>query len=901
MVDLLSLGDYLSPVDPDLWVWDDKGETVQWANGTTIGFRDEFAAILSEVESTDVGAAWLPPFGAIVLLVAACRDEPSGWGRADPNGPSHENGPEMTALVGHLRRIGFRGNLFSLLHQLEKIHRLPVTCRTALKAKSAIAAEIFAASKFRVRPTPGGDYLPSLRRGKFKPALAHLSVAALAQALATFDVETWPTRFDIGIDEPPSPAEEIELPESNPSTAETVRRLIDALKEDGELAAMAAVARDLLAVAHLPRPVTAREDLPIGGVSDITNRGSLQHLLIAELANDDFTLAMRIAQGEALYLRREDPPLPPPGDRILVLDAGLRMWGTPRVFATSVGLALAATTANRGEWKAFRAEGNDSIPIDLGSRAGLVEHLSRLSPELSPISALQQVYSEAATKAVREVVLITSEEAAADPSFIADLPKERGPTLYVVSVSRTGEFKLREPRRRGLEPLKTARLDVAKLAEPKRPLLVADDGRLPPIFQTKPFPLLLPTQYPGEGGALHPRGGIVALIGGGGRLMYWPKPREWGAIELAPSTGRGTVRCLAIFPDGAVSVVRYRSSQEAMTLFTVMANGETVHADIGIFEGPWPTVFRHHSTIFVAQKEKLVAIDPWTGRRLAERALDNTTVVRKFGFLRERDRWVYPTVENGLLKLLPFVDEKDVYLPTAVDLFQVPGTEEIYALMPNWDIVPELDAGVAIHIPRIDASYATELVQVSPGGRYLVIKSAARQYALDLKEKTSELILPGKVIDDLPNPSTLAYRTRIVGICFDEKLRWPVLKIPQGRIKLVHHGLEAHWTRPFDSHDDVVRSFPPLPDRDWDCRSLRRVVLSNNREAILDKRGLLHFFDPSGELPDVSITIFNGAPNAAWSSRLGSVGNQYCFGDRIPYPNDWTPFLEAIARYAEGL
>jgi hypothetical protein len=76
--------------------------------------------------------------------------------------------------------------------------------------------------------------------------------------------------------------------------------------------------------------------------------------------------------------------------------------------------------------------------------------------------------------------------------------------------------------------------------------------------------------------------------------------------------------------------------------------------------------------------------------------------------------------------------------------------------------------------------------------------------------------------------------------------------------------------------------------------------LPGKREAILDKRGLLHFFDPSGKLPDVTITLFTSNANAAWSSRLGSVGNPYCFGDRIPYPNDWTPFLDAIAHYAEG-
>jgi hypothetical protein len=900
MVDLIALGDYLSPVDPDLWVWDEKGETVQWASGTTIGFREEFAAILSQVETTELGASWLPPFGAIVLLVAACRDEPAGWEEVNPRRDDDYSysDVEMTVLMCHLRRIDFRGNLISLLHQLKKVHRLPAECRTSLKAKAAMAAEIFSASKFRVRPAPGGDFLPSLRRGKFKPALAHLSVAALAQALSTFEVETWPTRFQIGIDEPPAPAEEIELPETNPPTGETVRKLIDTLREDGEFAAMAAVARDLLAVAHLPRPVSLREELPIGGVSDISNRGSLQHLLIAELANDDFTLAMRIAQGEALYLRREDPPLPPPGDRILVLDGGLRMWGTPRVFGVSVGLALAATTANRGEWKAFRAEGSEAVAIDLGSRAGLVDHLSRLSPHLSPLNAFQKIYEEATTEAVREVVLITSEDAAADPAFTANLPKERGPTLYVASVNRTGEFKLREPRRRGLEPLRIAQLDVGALATPRKPLLTPSMERLPPIFSTTPFPLLLPHQFPGDGGVVHPKGGIVALVGDG-RLLYWPKPQGWGGVELASKTGKGGVRLLTVFPDGAVSVVRYRNAQEPMTLFTIKANGESFHADLGVFEGTRPTVFRRGPTIFVATESKIQGFDPWTGRREGDKGFPSTPTFSRFGFVRYRDHWHYPVISDGKVLFPHVFDQKAEQFEAAVDLFQMPGTEDIYALLPNWNIVPILDPDKAILFPRIDASYATELVHVSPTGNFLLIRTASKFFILDVKNRASRLVPPGKQIDDLPRPSAPSYRTRVQGIGFDG-LKRPVLGVPGGRIKVSLYENQLYWTYPIAASEEPLHKFPSLPEREWDGRSLRRVVLPGGREVILDKRGLLHFFDPSGKLPDVAITLFTNNANAAWSSRLGSVGNQYCFGDRIPYPNDWAPFMDAIARYAEG-
>jgi hypothetical protein len=105
------------------------------------------------------------------------------------------------------------------------------------------------------------------------------------------------------------------------------------LKDDVELGGLARLALNLMAAVHLPRPVADREELPLGGVSDITNRGALDRLLVSELANDDLTLAVRIAVNEALYLRREMPPRNPPRQRFVLLDAGIRMWGVPRVFS----------------------------------------------------------------------------------------------------------------------------------------------------------------------------------------------------------------------------------------------------------------------------------------------------------------------------------------------------------------------------------------------------------------------------------------------------------------------------------------------------------------------------------------------------------------------------------------
>ena len=91
--------------------------------------------------------------------------------------------------------------------------------------------------------------------------------------------------------------------------------MIAGLDNDQELGGMS-IARQLLAAIHLPRSLSDRDDLPVGGISDISNRGPLDRLLLSELAHDDLTLAVRIATNEALYLAaRRRPAVRPSGAR----------------------------------------------------------------------------------------------------------------------------------------------------------------------------------------------------------------------------------------------------------------------------------------------------------------------------------------------------------------------------------------------------------------------------------------------------------------------------------------------------------------------------------------------------------------------------------------------------------
>src|SRR5262249_28538914 len=189
---------------------------------------------------------------------------------------------------------------------------------------------------------------------------------ALHEGLKHLDVSGLPLRNRTGLDEMPEAVDE-EIP-----PGEQVRALLGSLEDDPELGGLARLARDLMAAMSLPPAVSDPDELPQGGVSDLTNRGPLDRLLLSELAHDDLTLAVRVATGSALYWRREKPPQPRPRCRSLLLEAGVRSWGVPRVFATAVALAAAATADQHTSLPRPRASRADPVPPDLTAPAGPV-------------------------------------------------------------------------------------------------------------------------------------------------------------------------------------------------------------------------------------------------------------------------------------------------------------------------------------------------------------------------------------------------------------------------------------------------------------------------------------------------------------------------------------------------
>jgi hypothetical protein len=513
---------YFSPPTKSYWRWQERGNVAVWDDGRTIAFREELEIVLARLATNG-----LPPLGSVLLLLAACRDN---W-EEPPN--------RRTLLHTHLGLHyggSYSGLLAEALTGLGQLHQRRHLVGAGPHAKAASAAIVFEVAPGLYTPDESqllvNRFQLNLAEDEFewKPqsALDDLihDLACLRWGLSRLDFDSLALRLKTGLDGVPRPAP------VEPPAAASARNLIATLQDDPELGTVARLAQLVLAAVHLPRAISDPEELPIGGVSDIANRGPLDRLLLSELAHDDMTLAVRVALNEALFLRRESPPRSPPRKRRLLLDAGLRSWGVPRVFVTAVGLAMAAKAESERAVEAFCAAGNDAIPIDLHSPSGLAAHLAVLHHHLHPAIAAQSLISNRAMEwDDGDLVIITTEDAAADSDFQRAIQNLEPGGLFVATVNRQGRFQLHERLPRGSKLICQARFDLDQVLRPRpqaAPLIdPRREGQLPAFFSRTPVPLRFSCPIDtARAWYVHPR--TVVSYTRDGRLLLWDHAHKGG-------------------------------------------------------------------------------------------------------------------------------------------------------------------------------------------------------------------------------------------------------------------------------------------------------------------------------------------------------------------------------------
>ena len=888
---------YLNQPPDSFWQWTDDGGAIQWVDGSTIIFTAELLTILQHQSAQETRG--LPPLEAVILLVAATRENWS-HGRTDFSEDSRHR--LLVKVLGGKNA----SQRTKVLAELDRIHTLDDDVRINLEAKKWLAEYVFRRSvrtsaviATEVLRLLGGVEEAFWIRKQGSPVVAadeslSASFNALYVGLDQITSEKIRLLRDTGIEEiPVVPAEpEFEFPEHD-----SIKSLIQALHSDQELYGLARAAQQLLSVMSLPRPMLQDQQLEQGGFSDIANRGTLDRLLLSELAYDDLTLAVRVAVNEAMYLRRESPPSKSPRRRVFLLDSGLRMWGVPRFLGTSVALALAGQSqddfgTDANPFTTYSANGAELQEIDIRRRSGIAKHLKTLRPELDPSGSFPALENSLTDlEEDPEVVVITSPEASSDVTFrdkVANMAQQNPGAYFIATVARDGETRLQEMTRSGCKLLKQMRFDLEEVfaTPPISKERVSND--LPAIFGVEPFPLLLSYHFR-KTSRIWPLGTELMLAitrdarlmlssgshRGGVQLMQHIKPADhwWSSRTPVESVW------YSIIGNAQTNDFRLLSFNEKdMSVEqTVLELKECPEAFCG-----------HRENIFFIGKKHVSMIDRSTGLtslNLLELEGKIHRGGRYFTFRKNHQssqRW-YALANNGLAPVFEHVPVPDNILPQVTQVFDAESVEGPVAVLDSGDLY------FLSTESRIDTAHRrpdrVAVDEIGPAGNEIILRDSIEKFRTRIDVKTGQLLtLPNVSFGfqqmqqrELIGRHQLRTRFNSIGIFKGEILSLASNKLPRNDIALIDGDLRL-ITGPVADGSHSIVSFEKDRSGSAFAFNLKVARWEDGSAAWLDSRGLLHLRSSNQNILELTMTLSDGVAGG-WLSNGRVWGNPF-FLDR---------------------
>lgn len=895
--------EYFAPSTP-LWNWTDEGEVVAWSGGSTIAFRAEIGAILSRLETTG-----LPRFGAIVLLIGAYREnwnDASGGREALEKLLSYFPGPNESYLL-----------FADVLQGLDRVHESRDLLVTPA-AKAELAAFVFEATKYRWTAEPTAAVMRAFQNGLSASELVLqeseskdgilADAADLRPGLAGLNRASLELRLRTGLERGLEPAP-IDLP---PGVG--ARRLIQQFADDQELGGVARLARLLLAAVQLPRPLHEPEELPIGGVSDIANRGPLDRLILSELANDDLTLAVRVAMREALYLRREPLARTIPRRRLVLIDSGLRMWGVPRVFAAAVGLAVAAQADKNVSVSAWRAAGDQIIPVDFSRAEGITAHLGELDHRAHPGAALPAfVKTILAESMTSDAILITGEDVLADWEFCQQLNAAHLESLYIAVVQRNGAFRMLHRTLRGTKALRTAQFAIEEvLAPPARATPSLNNSSvitsLPAIYGLDPFPLRLSLPVRLENSWRITPWGCLVTLSNDGRLFRWDGP-QFGAEQIAEALpGKQIQYCSPDTADGTVTMVVGKLSQNGLYAIRIKANtGIASIRHLRLTMNQPQSVVMHNGVILVISAKDVNAFDPASGALLDVHS--NPHPVSRWGryvpLYSTRigcDRWVAISFDGSAIQFVE-LDRSSVTAPPLLAVFDVTS-------VPNGPVgitaTGELvflgdDRRVSISGLTKAASRAflpCEVRAISRDGSQVVLSSpTAHQVLVHVATQRADQpifgdarVIANPLTTGMAQPREVRRKHRAISVDrFDRLLlfsrkwnAWPITFDANRNLIVIPQSPAAPSPKDLTPSEKHIL-FESIDESSTGGRTLSAARWPDGSIAVLDHLGMLHLRSSDRGIPECSIVLQEGT-TSGWVADGRFWGEPYYIGTQPATP-----------------
>lgn len=400
----MKFNEYFNAYPDYFWQWEDNASVLAIPKANTIAYR----ALVLEILDV-LAPQGFPSFGSMLLALIATNPT----GKEDINTVVAVVSQKLKNNAVDFERLSLlQGDAVSFLGLL---HELPPQYKKG-KGRVLLLQTIFQKCHHRCSVLDSKNILAHHHLGVY--TFEHLGLMATGKAPWYNDFRTiallnrrFPTVRSI--------VERIEgLPEFNTDdldwkdeiNATTVPvesgDFIEELIENQYTFQVGALIKRIWSGLSIPVHSMLPSQQPLGGVSDLTNKGDFDRLLISEFANDDLVFLSRLANNEALFLHREIPPMKNNFERYFLIDVSLKSWGNPKAIAFAIAIALAKHPKNNYQCRLF-CIGNHFVEVRIDSLDTIITSLMVLEGTLSPKVGLNAFFTEFPKKETVETFFIT--------------------------------------------------------------------------------------------------------------------------------------------------------------------------------------------------------------------------------------------------------------------------------------------------------------------------------------------------------------------------------------------------------------------------------------------------------------------------------------------------------------
>ncbi|AYB32193.1 ribosomal protein L7/L12 [Chryseolinea soli] len=501
------------------WQWEDNGEVIAIPDEATIAYKNQVVEILERLAPQG-----LPPFGSLLLAIIATNANADAaldavYVRITRFMETTDDVVLAKAMI-FLKRLATmpqeykQGDKRALLLQV-----LFKGCHNINSIKDSKAAYEFLKSGSLPLDSPVERVAGDTRELKIIALMDSRfnSVDLIIKAIGGL-----PDKDQIEIDFDHTPGEN--------SSAQPDLDLIDQLIANSTTFTVGSLVRWLWGGLNIPVHSALPSAQPLGGISDLTNKGDFDKLLVSEFANDDLFFMSRLANNEALYIHREIPPAHNDLHRIILIDASMKCWGTPKAMAFATLLAIAKHPKTDIDCQAFVLGAEKYYPVSFENMHTIIDAMDIVAGTLHCSGGLAAFFNDHGKDKNKEVFFITEASTLKQGALLKTMTENHQHIHYQVLTDVEGNIDVYKRHKNSKKHLQHIKLPLDTLWKKEKPKKVSRSA----IKETKStvgiYPILIRDAGHAKKVLVAPNGQIFQVSGNKAIFRFYDKTKEKHAV-----------------------------------------------------------------------------------------------------------------------------------------------------------------------------------------------------------------------------------------------------------------------------------------------------------------------------------------------------------------------------------